>query len=57
VVAYTTAQSPPFSRKIGIDTLAKPAFLLSPAQAFSQQQIVDATAFDANAFDFIEVCF
>jgi hypothetical protein len=39
----------------GINPLAKPRFLLAPAQAFRPQQLADARALHRNPLDLLEL--
>lgn len=46
----------PFAlREVGIHPLAKPGFLVPPTQSFSDEDLADATALHANAFDPVQV--
>jgi hypothetical protein len=45
----------PFFGEIGIDPLAKPALLMSPTEAFGDEDLTDAAALHANAFDPVQV--
>jgi hypothetical protein len=48
---------PPFFGEVGIDPLAKPGFFVSPTEPLGDEDLADATALHANAFDAAQVVY